>query len=342
MSDHPPHSTVVALAYDGLCTFEFGCTYEIFGLPRPELDRPWYRFEVCAAEPGLLRAAGALAVRAPYDPDLIEQADTVIVPGWRGPDAPVPRALLEALARVPERGGRLVSICSGVFVLAAAGVLDGRRATTHWRYTGMLARRYPRIEVDPDVLYVDEGRVLTSAGSAAGLDLCLHIVRCDHGAAVANNVARRLVLAPHREGGQRQFVETPVAAETEAGRLTALLDWLPAHIDEELSVGALAKQAGMSLRTFQRRFRDATGTAPGDWLVRQRIAHARHLAETTDLTVEQIATRSGFGAAETLRHHFRRVVGTTPTGYRRTFTQMREGTHHLRSESLPGPRHWNP
>ena len=322
MSDYPPHSTVVALAYDGLCTFEFGCTYEIFGLPRPELDRPWYRFEVCAAEPGPLRAAGGLAVRAPHDLDLIEQADTVIVPGWRGPDEPAPRPLLDALARVPERGGRLVSICSGVFVLAAAGVLDGRRATTHWRYTEALARRYPRVHVDPDVLYVDEGPVLTSAGSAAGLDLCLHVVRRDHGAAVANNVARRLVLAPHRDGGQRQFVETPVASGADTRRLGALLDWLPAHIDQELTVGDLARHAGMSLRTFQRRVRESTGTAPGDWLIRQRIAHARHLAETTDLTVEQIATRSGFGAVETLRHHFRRLIGTTPSAYRRTFYQM--------------------
>ena len=319
MSDRPWHSTVVVLAYDGLCTFEFGCTYEIFGLPRPELDRPWYRFEVCAAEPGPLRAAGALAVQAPYDPDLIEQADTVIVPGWRSPDAPVPDALLDALARVPERDGRLVSICSGVFVLAAAGVLDGRRATTHWRYTEALARRYPRIDVDPDVLYIDEGPVLTSAGSAAGLDLCLHIVRRDHGTAVANNVARRLVLAPHRDGGQRQFVETPVTSRVETKRLAALLDWLPAHIDENLTVGDLARQAGMSLRTFQRRIRESTGTAPGDWLIRQRVAHARHLAETTDLTIEQIATRSGFRAVETLRHHFRRLVGTTPTAYRQAF-----------------------
>ena len=322
MSDHLHHSTVVALAYDGLCTFEFGCVHEIFGLPRPELNRPWYRFEVCAAEPGPLRAAGALAVQAPHDLDLLEQADTVIVPGWRGPDAPVPRALRDALARVRERGGRLVSICSGVFVLAAAGVLDGRRATTHWRYTEALARRYPRIEVDPDVLYVDEGPVLTSAGSAAGLDLCLHIVRRDHGTAVANDVARRLVLAPHRDGGQRQFVETPVASPIETKRLAALLDWLPAHIDENLTVGDLARHAGMSLRTFQRRIRESTGTAPGDWLIRQRVAHARHLAETTNLTVEQIATRSGFRAVETLRHHFRRLVGTTPTAYRRAFGRL--------------------
>ena len=321
MPGYPPHSHVVALAYDGLCTFEFGCTYEIFGLPRPELDCPWYRFDVCAAEPGPLRAAGGLAVRAPYDLDLVERADTVIVPGWRGATEPPPQPLLDALKRVSERGGRLVSICSGVFVLAAAGVLDGKRATTHWRYTEALARRYPDIRVDPDVLYVDEGSVLTSAGSAAGLDLCLHIVRQDHGAAIANNVARRLVLAPHRDGGQQQFVATPIAREAGNGRLAALLDWLPGHLDEELNVGDLARRAGMSLRAFQRRFRETLGTTPGEWLARQRVAHARQLAETTDLTVEQIAAQSGFGSVETLRHHFRRLVGTTPGRYRRSFAQ---------------------
>ena len=321
MPDRPCHSRVVALAYDGLCTFEFGCTYEIFGLPRPELDRPWYRFDVCAAEPGPLRGAAGLVIEAPYDLDLIERADTVIVPGWRGADAPAPRPLLDALRCVPARGGRLVSICSGVFVLAAAGVLDGRRATTHWRYADLLARRYPQICVDAGVLYVDEGSVLTSAGSAAGLDLCLHIVRRDHGAAVANNVARRLVLAPHRDGGQQQFVATPIAREAVNGRLAGLLDWLPGHLDRELKVEDLARQAGMSLRAFQRRFRETLGTTPGDWLARQRVACARELAETTDLSIEQIAARSGFGSVETLRHHFRRLVGTTPARYRRSFAR---------------------
>lgn len=249
----------------------------------------------------------------------------MIIPGWRGTSAAPPPPLLKALTRVAERGGRLASICSGAFVLAAAGVLDGRRATTHWRYADELARRYPRIRVDPDVLYVDEGSVLTSAGSAAGLDLCLHMVRRDHGAAVANSVARRLVLAPHREGGQRQFVATPVARRAGSGRLAALLDWLPAHLEEELSVSDLARHAGMSLRTFQRRFRETTGVAPGEWLIRQRVARARHLAETTDLSVEQMATRSGFAAVETLRFHFRRVVGTTPSAYRRAFA--RSGTN---------------
>lgn len=334
MADYPPHSTVVSVVYDGLCTFEFGCTYEIFGLPRPELDRPWYRFETCAAEPGPIRGAGGLVVDAPWDLGRIERADTVIIPGWRGTTATPPRPLLEALVRVAKRGGRLASICSGVFVLAAAGVLDGRRATTHWRYADELARRYPRIEVDPGALYVDEGPVLTSAGSAAGLDLCLHMVRRDHGAAVANSVARRLVLAPHREGGQRQFVATPVARRAEPGRLTALLDWLPAHLDEELSARDLARRAGMSLRTFQRRFRETTGVAPGEWLIRQRVARARDLAETTDLTVEQMATRAGFATVGTLRFHFRRVVGTTPTGYRRAFSRSREGADASWPESV--------
>ena len=322
MVEQPPNSTVVALVYDGLCTFEFGCAYEIFGLPRPELDRPWYRFETCAAEPGPLRAAGGLTVQAPYCLDLIDQADIVIVPGWQSPKAPAPAPLLAALVRVVERGDRLASICSGAFLLAAAGVLDGRRATTHWRYIDALQRRHPRVQVDPDVLYVDEGPVLTSAGSAAGLDLCLHIVRSDHGADVANNVARRLVLAPHREGGQRQFVESPVAPSAGEGSLAELLEWLPSHLEEDLSIADLATRAGMSLRSFQRRFRNATGSTPAAWLTRQRVEHARRLAETTTLTVEQIATHSGFGAVETLRHHFRRLVGSSPTDYRRAFGRL--------------------
>ena len=313
------HSTVVALAYDRLCTFEFGCVHEVFGLPRPELERPWYRFRVCAVEPGPLSAAGELAVRAPFDPGLIDEADTVIVPGWRGPEEPVPAAVCAALAGVAERGGRLVSICSGVFVLAAAGVLDGRRVTTHWRYADTLAAMYPRVRVDRNVLFVDDGPVLTSAGSAAGLDLCLHVVRRDHGAAVANAVARRLVFAPWRDGDQRQFVETPLGPGS--GRLAELLVWLTRHLHEPVSVDDMARRVGMSSRTFQRRFRASVGATPADWLARQRVAHACQLAETTDLGVEQIATASGFGAAETLRHHFRRLVGTTPSRYRRRFNR---------------------
>ena len=209
------------------------------------------------------------------------------------------------------RGGRLVSVCSGVFVLAAAGLLNGRRAATHRRYAELLAHRYPDIRADPDVLHVDEGDVLTSAGSAAGLDLCLRIVRRDHGGAVANNVARRLLLAP-TAGGQRQFVDAPIASTASGGRLAALFDWLPDHLDKDLTIADLARQAGMSLRAFQRHFRGTFGTTPGEWLIRQRVARARELVETTGLTVGQVADTAGFGSVETLRLHFRRVVDTPP------------------------------
>ena len=222
------------------------------------------------------------------------------------------------MRRAHDRGARLVSICSGVFILAAAGLLDGRSATTHWRYSAALARRHPAVRVVPDVLYVDEGRILTSAGSAAGLDLCLHIVRRDHGAAVANAVARRLVLPAHREGGQAQFIAAPLAAEGES-RLGPLLDWMRAHCEEPQEVAALAARAGMSPRSFARRFKQATGLAPLDWLLRQRVRRAQDLLETSDLPIERIGERCGFGAPETLRHHFRRVLGTTPSAYRRAF-----------------------
>ena len=309
---------VVALAYDRLCTFEFGLAVEVFGLPRPELDVPWYDFAVAAVEPGPLRATGGIRVEVDGGLGLLERADSIVAPGWRGAEEAPPEPLLAALRAAHGRGARLVSICSGVFLLAAAGLLDGRRATTHWRYVEALARRYPRVRVAPDVLYVDEGDILTSAGSAAGLDLCLHIVRRDHGASVANAVARRLVIAPHREGGQGQFIEAPVARDVGA-RLAALLDWLQAHCHEPQSVAAMAARAGMSPRSFARRFKQATGLGPHDWLLRQRVRRAQDLLETTDLPVERIAESCGFGAPETLRHHFRRIAKTTPSAYRRAF-----------------------
>src|SRR5689334_8425558 len=210
---------VVALAYDGLCTFEFGVAAEIFGLDRPEMGNAWYRFRVAAIEPGPLRALGGISVAADGGLALVENAGTIIVPGWRGADSPVPQRLLKALRRAHKRGARLLSFCSGVFVLAATGLLDGRRATTHWRYSDALASAYPEVTVVPDVLYVDEGNVLTAAGSAAGIDLSLHLVRRDWGAAAANSVARRLVVPCHRDGGQAQFIEAPVPEATEGGRL---------------------------------------------------------------------------------------------------------------------------
>ncbi|HEX4388621.1 MAG TPA: transcriptional regulator FtrA [Steroidobacteraceae bacterium] len=313
---------VMAVAYDGLCTFEFGCVVELFALARPELAVPWYEFAVCATERGPLSAAGGIEVRVPYTLRLLEGADTIVIPGWRAIEEPPPAALLRALRRAHERGARLCSICSGVFVLAATGLLDGRRATTHWRYVARLAARYPRIRVEPNALYVDAGRVLTSAGSAAGLDMLLHLIRSDHGPQVANQVARRLVIPAHREGGQSQFVPRPVAAD-ERGRLGRLLDFIRAHLGAPHSLSALAARSAMSERTLQREFRAATGQAPYEWIVGERIARAKELLESTRLSTQAVAARVGLGSAESLRHHFRRRVGTTPGQYRRRFAHAR-------------------
>jgi len=311
---------VVALAYDRLCTFEFGCTVELFALPRPELAVPWYEFAVCALERGPLRATGGIEVRVRQPLRLLDSADTIVIPGWRDPAEAPPAQLLQKLRRAFTRGARLCSICSGVFVLAAAGVLDGRRATTHWKYVAQLAARYPRIRVEPNALYVDEARVLTSAGSAAGLDMLLHLVRCDFGAKVANQVAQRLVVPPHREGGQAQFVPRPLAADGR-GRLARLMDFVRAHPGAPHTVASLAARAAMSPRTLQREFAASTGLAPHQWLVAERIARAKELLETTRLTAQGIATRVGLGSAESLRHHFRQRLGTTPNQYRRRFAR---------------------
>jgi len=309
---------VVALAYDGLCTFEFGCTVELFALERPELDVDWYDFAVCAVEPGPIRAAGGIVLQAPYDSSLLERADTIVVPGWRDADEEPPAALLAQIRAAHARGARLCSICSGVFILAAAGVLDGLRATTHWRYVERLERRYPRIRVLADDLYVDEGQIITSAGSAAGLDMLLHLVRRDYGARVGNMVAQRLVVAPHREGGQAQFLPRPMAHD-EQGRLSRLMDWLRRHPAEPHTVASMAERAAMSPRTLQRRFQDATGMGPVEWLARERVAIAKDLLESPDIALAQVAERAGFGSEESLRHHFRRIASTTPSAYRRAF-----------------------
>ena len=315
---------VVAVAYDRLCTFEFGCTVELFALPRPELAVPWYEFAVCAAERGPLRAAGGVELRVRHSLRLLEAADTIVIPGWRSPDEHPPPALLAGVRGAFERGARLCSICSGVFVLAAAGVLDGRRATTHWKYATTLAARYPRIRVEPNALYVDEGRVLTSAGSAAGLDMLLHVVRRDFGARVANQVAQRLVIAPHREGDQAQFVPRPLARDGR-GRLARLMDFIRTHPDAPHNLASLAARAAMSTRTLQREFVAATGLAPSAWLIAERIERAKELLESTRLTAQGVAARAGLKSAESLRHHFRQRVGTTPSAYRRRFSRRGEG-----------------
>ncbi|MYN27671.1 transcriptional regulator FtrA [Duganella levis] len=309
---------VVALAYDRLCTFEFGCTVELFALERPELDVDWYEFAVCAVEQGPIRAAGGITVQAPYAPELLALADTIIIPGWRDADELPPAQLLDWLRAAHARGARLCSICSGVFVLAAAGLLDGQRATTHWRYAERLAQLYPLIEVQPDHLYVDNGQVITAAGSAAGLDMLLHLVRRDHGAKVGNLVAQRLVVAPHREGGQAQFLPRPMA-QGEQGRLSKLLDWLRSHPSQPHTVASMAERAAMSPRTLQRQFQQATGLGPVEWLIRERVAIVKEMLEDPDVPLTQIAERAGFGSEESLRHHFRRLAATTPGAYRKRF-----------------------
>jgi AraC family transcriptional activator FtrA len=314
---------VVALAYDRLCTFEFGCTVELFALERPELDVDWYDFAVCAVEPGPIRAAGGIIVQAPYTPELLERADTIIIPGWRDADELPPPGLLALIRAAHQRGARLCSICSGVFVLAAAGVLDGQRATTHWRYAERLAQRYPKIEVQPDHLYVDNGQVITAAGSAAGLDMLLHVVRRDHGARVGNLVAQRLVVAPHREGGQAQFLPRPMAQpyNQRQGKLSRLMDWLRSHPAQQHTVASMAERAAMSPRTLQRQFQQATGLGPVEWLIRERVAIVKDLLEVPDVPLAQIAERAGFASEESLRHHFRRLAATTPGAYRRRFVR---------------------
>jgi AraC family transcriptional activator FtrA len=309
---------VVALAYDRLCTFEFGCTVELFALERPELGVDWYDFAVCAVEEGPIRAAGGITVQAPYEPELLALADTIIIPGWRDADELPPPQLLAWIRAAHARGARLCSICSGVFVLAAAGVLDGQRATTHWRYAERLAQRYPRIEVQPDHLYVDNGQVITAAGSAAGLDMLLHLVRRDHGARIGNQVAQRLVVAPHREGGQAQFLPRPMA-QGEQGRLSKLMDWLRSHPAQQHTVASMAERAAMSPRTLQRQFQQATGLGPVEWLIRERVAIVKEMLEEPDVPLAQIAERAGFGSEESLRHHFRRLAATTPGAYRKRF-----------------------
>lgn len=313
---------VVALVYDGLCTFEFGIVTEIFGLSRPEMGTDWYRFASAAIDPTPMRAAGGLTISADGDASLLEVADVIVVPGWKGAAIPVPETLIAALRAAHARGARLVSLCSGAFVLAATGLLDGGEATTHWRYAEALRAQHPAITVDEASLYRVQNGLFTAAGSAAGIDLLIEIVRQDYGASAANSVARRLVMPAHRTGGQAQFLERPVALR-EGTEIAPLLDHVRADLARIWSVADMAALARMSERTFLRRFHEATGTTPGDWLVAERIREAQRLLRQESARMDDIAAAIGFGSAHTLRHHFRRKIGLSPTEFRARF--MAEG-----------------
>ncbi|PWF50396.1 transcriptional regulator FtrA [[Kluyvera] intestini] len=317
---HEHQHLVVALAYDGLCTFEFGVAVEIFGLPRPELGENWYRFAVAAVDEGELRATGGIRIVTEGGVELLEQADTIIVPGWRGAQMPVPETLCQALRQAHQRGCRIMSICSGVFVLAAAGLLNGRKATTHWRYTDLLRQRYPAIEVLEDALYYDEGRVMTSAGSAAGIDLCLHVVRTDFGRDIANNVAQRLVVQPHRDGTQTQKVTAPVARSRESQSLGKLFDFVHQQLAASHTVESLARHVGMSPRTFLRRFAESTGTTPARWILQARLRRAEELLTQSRMNIDVIAEQIGFSNGAALRHHFQQHYSLTPGQFRKKFT----------------------
>jgi len=313
----PPEKSpfVCAIAYDGLCTFEFGIAVELFALPRPEFEN-WYRFATVKAEHGPIRATGGITIEADGDLELLESASLIIVPGWRGADTPVPEPLCAALRAAYDRGARIASICSGVFVLAASGLLSGKSATTHWRYTDLLAERFPDVSVDPDVLFVEGDRVFTSAGSAAGLDLGLHIIRQDYGAQVAASVARRLVLPAQRDGGQRQFVPRPEPKACAGSSLAQLQDRIRATINESWPLDRMARVAATSGRTLTRRFHEETGTTPSSWLKLERVSRAAELLEDGTIPLSDVWEVCGFGSAETFRREFRKMMGVPPVRYR--------------------------
>ncbi|MGD3106073.1 GlxA family transcriptional regulator [Streptomyces sp. YGL11-2] len=308
---------VVALVHPPQSTFELGCAAEVFGIARRGIPAR-YAFGVCTEHPGPVPTLAGYDMLVTDGLDALDRADTVVIPGWLPTEQPPSPPVVAALRRAHGRGARVVSICSGAFALGHAGLLDGRRATTHWARAGQLADRFPAVRVDPDVLYVDDGDVATSAGSGAGIDLCLHLVRADHGAGYAAQVARSMVMPPHREGGQLQYSAPPHPAQID-GTLAPLLEWMTGRLDEPLTVEELAAHAGVSARTLARRFADQLGASPGQWLLAQRIATARELLESTDLPLEAVARRVGLSSAVNLRRRFLRALGTTPGAYRRAF-----------------------
>ncbi|MFC7219156.1 GlxA family transcriptional regulator [Streptomyces polyrhachis] len=324
----PTRHRVAVFVRDGLLPIELGIVHRLFGMARTPAGDPLYEVVTCSHTPGEVRTDADFPIVVEHGPEALATADTVVVPASHAQEQPEldgtldPRTA-EALARI-RPGTRIASICTGAFVLAAAGLLDGRRATTHWIAAERFARLFPRVELDADVLYVDEGDILTSAGVASGTDLCLHLVRRDHGTAVANEVARRTVVPPHRDGGQAQFIRRPVP-EPQLATTTKARAWALAHLHEPLALRDLAEQESMSVRTFTRRFREETGLSPLQWLNRQRIELARQLLEDTDHSVDQVAEKAGFGTAVSLRQHLQSALGVSPTSYRRTFRTTLDG-----------------
>ena len=318
LPDHHPHHVVV-VAYQQISPFHLAVPCTVFGEDLARLGAPRYRLTVCAAEPGPLQTPAGFSLGIAHGLEALAEADTIVVPAWRNPAEPAPPALLEALHDAHARGVRLVGLCLGAVVLAQAGLLDGRRASTHWVFMDDVAALHPRVQLQRDVLYVEDGTLLTSAGTAAAIDCCLHLVRQDHGAEVASRVARRMVVAPHRQGGQAQYIEQPLPVTCGDDRLAAVLEWAAFHLAEPLGIDALADRARMSRRTFTRHFRAATGTTFNQWLLEQRLARAQRLLETSDSALDRVAQHAGFGSTVSLRSHFSRAFGVSPAAYRRTF-----------------------
>jgi transcriptional regulator GlxA family with amidase domain len=311
------------LAFEGVSLFHLSVPGTVFGADRAPGGLPPYEVQYCAPEPGRVRTDQGMAIEVPAGLEAMAAADIVVVPAWNHPEQVAPVALTEALRQAHARGAQVVGLCLGAFVLGDAGLLDGRRATTHWACRGLFARRFPEADFHPDVLYVDDDRVTTSAGTVAAIDCCLHLVRQRHGADAANRVARLLVTPPHRQGGQAQYIEQPVPALPSEHRLPGVMEWAREHLSQPLSLDVLAEVARMSRRTFTRRFREATGTTVVKWLVAERVARAQQLLETTDMPIERLATEVGFGTALSLRQHFAGQVRTSPSSYRRAFREGR-------------------
>lgn len=308
---------IAVAAFDRISPFHLSVPCVVFGDAHPGL--PAFDFRVCAAEPGRLTTTAGFDLLTRHGLEALDDATTIIVPSWRDAAERPPQALLDALIRAHGRGAQLVGLCLGAYVLAETGLLDGRNATTHWAYADDFAQRYPRVRLDADILYVEDGNLITSAGTAAGIDCCLHMIRRGHGARLANSIARRLVIAPHRQGGQAQFIEQTIPLSTTGTRLAATIDWLRAHLDQPHDIEALAARAGMSRRSFTRHFRHIAGTTLGQWLQNQRLNRSQQLLETTDLAIEEVATAAGFGSAESLRLYFRKAFGVAPSAWRASF-----------------------